>query len=111
MNARHAYILLNSVPGIGPVTVKKLCDALGSPERIFEASAARLSAVPGVGPKAVEAILSHPSAFSPEREEAAAAVQEGRRAHKGDRAQGRKTGERGATPEAHHARMGAQPWA
>ena len=73
MNARHAYILLNSVPGIGPVTVKKLCDALGSPERIFEASASRLSAIPGVGPKAVDAILSHPSEFSPEREEAGAA--------------------------------------
>ena len=55
MTAREAYIVLNQVGGIGPVRVRALCEALGSPEAVLASSPAELSAVKGVGPKVAAA--------------------------------------------------------
>lgn len=73
MTAREAYIVLNQVGGIGPVRVRALCEALGSPEAVLASSPAELSAVKGVGPKVAEAIVSQRGGLDAGREEAAAA--------------------------------------
>lgn len=49
MNEREAYIALNMMEGIGPVTVRALVEELGSVEAIFDASAIQLARVSGVG--------------------------------------------------------------
>ena len=51
MTDREAYIALNTVEGIGPVTVRKLMEALGSVTAVFDADAALLRSVKGVGPE------------------------------------------------------------
>jgi len=73
MNSREAYILLNMVEGIGPVRVRAMCDALGSPEAVLSASASTLSGVRGVGPKLAGSIVSQRGELDAGREEAAAA--------------------------------------
>jgi len=73
MNSREAYILLNMVEGIGPVRVRAMCDALGSPEAVLTASAVALAGVHGIGPKIAESILSQRGDLDAGREEAAAA--------------------------------------
>ena len=73
MTAREAYIVLNQVGGIGPVRVRALCEALGSPEAVLASSPAELSAVKRVGPKVAEAIVSQRGGLDAGREEAAAA--------------------------------------
>lgn len=73
MTSREAYIVLNQVGGIGPVRVRALCEALGSPEAVLASSPAELSAVKGVGPKVAEAIVSQRGGLDAGREEAAAA--------------------------------------
>lgn len=73
MTSREAYISLNQIEGIGPVRVRALCEALGSPEAVLAASPAELSGVRGVGPKVAENILSQRGGLDAGREEAAAA--------------------------------------
>ena len=73
MTSREAYIVLNRIEGMGPVRVRALCDALGSPEAVLSASAAELSSVRGVGPKGAEAIVAQRGGLDAGREEAAAA--------------------------------------
>lgn len=73
MTSREAYISLNRIEGIGPVRVRALCDALGSPEAVLSAPASALSAARGVGPKVAEAIVSQRGGLDASREEAAAA--------------------------------------
>ena len=73
MTSREAYISLNRIEGIGPVRVRALCEALGSPEAVLAASAVELSGVRGVGPKVAENIVSQRSGLDAGREEAAAA--------------------------------------
>lgn len=73
MTSREAYITLNRIEGIGPVRVRALCAALGSPEAVLAASEAALSAVRGVGPKVAENIVAQRSGLDAGREEAAAA--------------------------------------
>ena len=51
MDRRTAYLILNSLPGIGPGRIRLLTNAFGSPEKIFEASNAELARVPTVGAK------------------------------------------------------------
>ena len=58
MTSREAYITLNRIEGIGPVRVRALVEALGSPEAVLAAPASALSAVRGVGPKVADAIVS-----------------------------------------------------
>lgn len=73
MNSREAYILLNMVEGIGPVRVRSMCAALGSPEAVLNASAQVLSGVRGIGPKVAEGIVSQRKDLDAAREEKAAA--------------------------------------
>lgn len=51
MQDREAYILLNMIEGLGPVSVRRLVDALGSPRAILEASEEDLQKAKGVGEK------------------------------------------------------------
>jgi len=46
---REAYIALNMLPGVGPVSVRNLAQALGSAAAIFSAPGDELLRVPGVG--------------------------------------------------------------
>ena len=73
MTSREAYISLNRIEGIGPVRVRALVEALGSPEAVLSAAPAELSAVRGVGPKVAENIVSQRGGLDAGREEAAAA--------------------------------------
>jgi DNA processing protein len=73
MDARAAYIVLNQIEGIGPVRVRALCEALGSPEAVLTAAPAALAAVRGVGPKVAEAIAARRGAREAAVEEDAAA--------------------------------------
>ena len=60
MNARESYIALNMMDGIGPVKVRALIDALGSPEAIFEASEADLRRVRGIGDELARRVRTGP---------------------------------------------------
>ena len=73
MTSREAYITLNRIEGIGPVRVRALVEALGSPEAVLAAPASALAAVRGVGPKVADAITSQRAGLDAGREEAAAA--------------------------------------
>ena len=72
MTSREAYIILNQIEGIGPVRVRALCDALGTPEAILTASAPALSAVRGIGPKVAANIVEQRGLRRADAEEAAA---------------------------------------
>ena len=56
MTDAEAYIALNMVPRIGPVRVRRLLDAMGSPVEILRAPASRLEGVEGIGPEAAKSI-------------------------------------------------------
>lgn len=73
MTSREAYISLNQIEGIGPVRVRALCEALGSPEAVLAASGVALSGVRGIGPKVAENIVSQRGGLDAGREESAAA--------------------------------------
>ena len=48
----QAFLILNALPDIGPITTNRLLAAFGEdPRRLFEAPARELEAVKGVGPK------------------------------------------------------------
>lgn len=52
LTADQAFLILNALPDIGPITTNRLLAAFGDdPRRLFEAPAAELGAVKGVGPK------------------------------------------------------------
>lgn len=53
---------LTSVRGVGPLTRRRLVDALGSASAVLRAPAARLARVEGVGPKLAGAIENAPDA-------------------------------------------------
>ncbi len=73
MTSREAYITLNRIEGIGPVRVRALVEALGSPEAVLAAPASALAAVRGVGPKGAENIVAQRDGLDADREVAAAA--------------------------------------
>lgn len=56
MNDDICLIALNSIPEIGPSTIRKLISHFGSPTSIFSASLRELKGVDGVGKKKAEAI-------------------------------------------------------
>ena len=57
MDERDAYVALNLMEGVGPVTVRTLAAGLGSVAALFEAPADALRAVPGAAPAAVAKLL------------------------------------------------------
>ena len=56
MTESEAYIALNMVPRIGPVRVRRLLEAFGSPMAVLTTQIARLQAVSGIGPEAAKAL-------------------------------------------------------
>ncbi len=70
LSERQAYLVLNSLPDIGPITTNRLLEALGGdPGRIFAASAKELESVRGVGPKISANLLRWRELVDIEREE------------------------------------------
>ncbi len=74
MTPRAAYITLNQIENIGPVRVRAMVEALGSPEAVLSAPAAVLATVRGIGPKVAEGIVTQRATVSADREESAAAA-------------------------------------
>lgn len=67
--AWHGWMVLNALPEIGPVTLRRLCDELGDdPNAIFAASDRALLAVKGFGPAMLASLRSWRSNFDLERE-------------------------------------------
>ena len=58
MQDREAYIILNMIEGLGPVSVRRLVDALGSPKAILEADHDALMEARGVGEKLALKIIA-----------------------------------------------------
>ncbi|MFZ4598801.1 MAG: DNA-processing protein DprA [Terrimicrobiaceae bacterium] len=56
MSEEEAYIVLNMVPKLGPVRVRNLLAAFGSPAGVLRASAPDLQRVDGVGPEVASSI-------------------------------------------------------
>lgn len=68
MDEREAYVALNMMEGVGPVSVRALATALGSPQAIFKASKTELLKAPDVGAAVIEKILVQRRQAHPERE-------------------------------------------
>lgn len=58
MTDAEAYIALNMVPRIGPVRVRRLLEALGSPSGVLRASVSKLESIEGIGPEAAKSICN-----------------------------------------------------
>jgi DNA processing protein len=58
LSEREAYIALNLIREVGPVTVRLLSETLGSASAIFEADARQLLAVRGTGTEIVKKIIA-----------------------------------------------------
>lgn len=56
MTEAEAYIALNMVPKIGPIRVRRLLEAFGSPSAVLSASLDRLQSVKGVGADAAKSL-------------------------------------------------------
>jgi DNA processing protein len=66
----QAYLVLNALPNIGPITLNRLLEALGNdPRKIFQAGAPRLGEVRGVGPAIIGTIANWTEHFNVAREE------------------------------------------
>jgi len=64
-----AWIVLNGIPHLGPVTLRRLFDHFGpEPRHILEADSRELTSVEGVGAKIADAIRNWPDHFDLERE-------------------------------------------
>ena len=71
MNERDAYIALNMIQGIGPISVRAMVQALGSAAAIFEADRDQLLAVAGIGPELSKKIVAQRRSVAWEAELAA----------------------------------------
>ncbi len=58
MKERDAYVALNMMEGVGPVTIRALTQALGSAVAIFDATASALRDVPGAQAAAVNRLIT-----------------------------------------------------
>ncbi|MCU0857070.1 MAG: DNA-processing protein DprA [Pontiellaceae bacterium] len=68
MTDREAYIALNMIEGLGPVTVRALIDALGSPRAVFDPELSDFQGTKRVGVKLSEAILAQRTQVDPQAE-------------------------------------------
>ena len=68
MDSRTAYIALNMMADIGPVSVRALVTVLGSPQAIFQADKGDLLKAEGIGPALVEKIVSQRGRLRPDEE-------------------------------------------
>jgi DNA processing protein len=70
LTERQAFLVLNALPNIGPITTNRLLEELGGdPRAIFTAGARRLEAVKGVGPAIRDTLVRWTEHFDLEREE------------------------------------------
>ena len=70
MTERQAFLVLNALPNIGPITLNRLLEELGQdPRQVLTAGARRLEAVKGVGPVISATIAAWGEHFDLEREE------------------------------------------
>ena len=65
---KEAFIALNMVPCLGPVNVRRLLQAFGSPDRILTAGRGELNAIEGLSQDIVDSIVSWESAVDLQRE-------------------------------------------
>ncbi len=71
LSERQAFIILNALPNIGPITLNRLLEELGGdPRAVFSAGRRRLESVKGVGPVIAETIEQWRTHFDLGREEA-----------------------------------------
>ncbi|MDZ8119052.1 DNA-processing protein DprA [Pontiella agarivorans] len=68
MQERLAYITLNMIEGLGPVSVRRLIDCLGSPRAILEADREELMKARGVGEKLALKIITQRDSIDAEAE-------------------------------------------
>jgi DNA processing protein len=68
MEQRGAYIVLNMIEGLGPVSVRRLIDTLGSPKAILEADREALMEAHGVGEKLALKIITQRDSIDAEEE-------------------------------------------
>ncbi|HUG12184.1 MAG TPA: helix-hairpin-helix domain-containing protein, partial [Opitutaceae bacterium] len=70
LNSEGAYLVLNAIPNIGPITTNRLLQNFdGDPLRIFTASARELESVNGVGPVISKTVREWQSHFDLEKEQ------------------------------------------
>lgn len=70
LTENQAFLVLNALPDIGPITTNRLLAAFGDdPRRLFEASTKALEAVRGVGPKISTNLRSWRTLVDMEKEE------------------------------------------
>ncbi len=73
MTDSDACIVLNMLPGMGPVKARRLADAFGSPAQILTASIHALSQVQGIGQELAQSIHRWSERVDPAQERQAAA--------------------------------------
>jgi DNA processing protein len=70
LTEQQAFLVLNALPNIGPITTNRLLEELGGdPRAIFEAGARRLEGVKGVGPVIAQTLAGWTEHFDLAREE------------------------------------------
>ena len=70
LTERQAFMILNDLPNIGPITLHRLLEAFGSdPRDILTADKRRLEVVRGVGPETSAALINWRTHFDLAREE------------------------------------------
>jgi DNA processing protein len=69
MEERQAWIALNMVSGVGPLSFHALIQHFGSALRALSSTEVELQSVGGIGPKTARAILSFPAEKSAKQEE------------------------------------------
>jgi DNA processing protein len=70
LTERQAFMILNDLPNIGPITLNRLLQELGGdPREILRADRRRLEAVRGVGPETSDALVNWRTHFDLTREE------------------------------------------
>ena len=71
LTERQAFLVLNALPNIGPITLNRLLEELGGdPREVFTVGTRRLEAVKGVGPAISSTIAAWREHFDLAREEA-----------------------------------------
>lgn len=68
MDPREAYVALNMMEGVGPVSVQALVAALGTPQAIWQADRDALLQAPGIGPGLADKILRQRATIDPQQE-------------------------------------------